>query len=299
MPATEETYRSQPILHLVFAITSVAMLLSIVWMIVADHFRPWKEVQREFQKVEREKLEAAKKEKLEEQQAEVPGPDRRDRREDQGRPRPAPTSGPASSARSIGSCDKLGGEVRAARHAAAVQEGRARQQAQPLRRHDRPGRRGRGQGLPRPTSSSGAEQELDDLSKELEAAEDELKTDRRPARRSCSATSTNLKKEQERLTREADRVERAIEQKDALYGGPVHWYSKPMAFLRGLPGVDLMPPTKIQQISLPELTINYNFKEVPRYDRCTTCHQGIDRIGYDKDAERQARCPRSSPPTRT
>ena len=46
-----------------------------------------------------------------------------------------------------------------------------------------------------------------------------------------------------------------------------------------------MPPTKIQQISLPELTINYNFKEVPRYDRCTTCHQGIDRLGYDKDAD--------------
>jgi cbb3-type cytochrome oxidase cytochrome c subunit len=33
------------------------------------------------------------------------------------------------------------------------------------------------------------------------------------------------------------------------------------------------------------LTINYNFKEVPRYDRCATCHQGIDRIGYDKDAD--------------
>ena len=58
-----------------------------------------------------------------------------------------------------------------------------------------------------------------------------------------------------------------------------------MAFLRSLPGIDLMPPTKIQQISLPELLINYNFKEVPRYDRCQTCHQGIDRIGYDKDAD--------------
>ena len=45
------------------------------------------------------------------------------------------------------------------------------------------------------------------------------------------------------------------------------------------------PPTRIQQISLPDLTINYNFKDVPRYDRCTTCHQGIDRLGYDKDAE--------------
>ena len=45
------------------------------------------------------------------------------------------------------------------------------------------------------------------------------------------------------------------------------------------------PPTKIQQISLPDLTINYNFKDVPRYDRCTTCHQGIDRLGYEVDAE--------------
>src|SRR5262249_35066181 len=48
--------------------------------------------------------------------------------------------------------------------------------------------------------------------------------------------------------------------------------------------IDLMPPTKIQQISLPELTINYNFKEVPRYDRCTTCHLGIEKLGYETDA---------------
>ncbi len=49
MPATEETYRRQPTLHLVFAISSIAMLLSTVWMVMADHLRPWKQVQREFQ----------------------------------------------------------------------------------------------------------------------------------------------------------------------------------------------------------------------------------------------------------
>ena len=57
MPATEETYRPQPILHIVFAISSIAMLLATVWMVVADHYRPWKQVQREFQTIEREKLE--------------------------------------------------------------------------------------------------------------------------------------------------------------------------------------------------------------------------------------------------
>src|SRR5580698_5598789 len=67
MPATEETYRRQPTLHLVFAISSIAMLLSTVWMVMADHLRPWKQVQRQFQVVEREKNENLEKTKLEEQ----------------------------------------------------------------------------------------------------------------------------------------------------------------------------------------------------------------------------------------
>ncbi len=69
MPASEETYRRQPTLHLVFAISSIAMLLCTVWMVMADHLRPWKQAQRQFQLVEREKLEVAEKQKLEEQQA--------------------------------------------------------------------------------------------------------------------------------------------------------------------------------------------------------------------------------------
>jgi biopolymer transport protein ExbB/TolQ len=69
MPATEETYRSQARLHVVFAITSVAMLLSIVWMIMADHLRPWKQVQRRFQAVEEAKLKAVERDKLAEQRA--------------------------------------------------------------------------------------------------------------------------------------------------------------------------------------------------------------------------------------
>ena len=42
------------------------MLLSTVWMVMADHLRPWKQVQREFQAIERDKLKASEKEKQEE-----------------------------------------------------------------------------------------------------------------------------------------------------------------------------------------------------------------------------------------
>src|SRR5262245_32591552 len=69
MPATEETYRSQPTLHVVFAILSVVMTIVIVWMVMADHLRPWKVVQREFHRIEDAKLRASEQEKLQEQKA--------------------------------------------------------------------------------------------------------------------------------------------------------------------------------------------------------------------------------------
>src|SRR5208337_434303 len=71
MPAAEETYRRQPTLHIIFAISSIAMTLSIIWMIMADHLRPWKQVQREFQVVEREKLKAVEQATLKKREGEV------------------------------------------------------------------------------------------------------------------------------------------------------------------------------------------------------------------------------------
>ncbi len=36
-------------------------------------------------------------------------------------------------------------------------------------------------------------------------------------------------------------------------------------------------PLKVDQIWLPQLTLNNNFRDVARFDRCTTCHQAIDK----------------------
>ena len=125
------------------------------------------------------------------------------------------------------------------------------------------------------TTVATAEKELKTLSLELEESQAELKK-KEDAKEKLLGYVDNLVKEREKLTRDTDRVKRLLDQKEAQYFGLRAW-------LRGLPGIDMAaPPTKIQQISLPDLTINYNFKEVPRYDRCTTCHQGIDRLGYDK-----------------
>ncbi|MEC9097034.1 MAG: hypothetical protein VX776_10400, partial [Planctomycetota bacterium] len=47
MPATDKTVRDIKKMHVIFAITSVILVLSTVWMFWKDHDRPWKEYQKE------------------------------------------------------------------------------------------------------------------------------------------------------------------------------------------------------------------------------------------------------------
>ena len=283
MPATEETYRRQPTLHLVFAISSIAMLLSTVWMVLADHIRPWKEVQREFQQVERDKLAATEQAKIQEQkknsQAKIDEIDAKIKAADE------------SAAQRAAEIDVIDRELSGLGGTVERLDTQRRFQKADLdsKRSLYDGMIDRGEeGNARAylsTVVTDAERRLDTLSKELEKAKTVEKA-KKDVKEKLLGYVDNLKKDKEKLTRDADRVKRVIEQKEALHGG-TDWYSKTLAFFRSLPGIDLMPPTKIQQISLPDLTINYNFKEVPRYDRCATCHQGIERIGYDKDAHGQ------------
>jgi hypothetical protein len=54
MAATDQTYRNQKALDIVFAASSVALLLSMIWMFVQDYNREWKTEQREFRDVDPE-----------------------------------------------------------------------------------------------------------------------------------------------------------------------------------------------------------------------------------------------------
>lgn len=46
MPATEQTWRDQKKLHVVFAVSSLIMLFATMWMFTRDSDRPWKDYQR-------------------------------------------------------------------------------------------------------------------------------------------------------------------------------------------------------------------------------------------------------------
>lgn len=52
MPATEQTWRDQKRLHVIFAATGTVMLIATIWMFAADHDREWKDYQRTANNVE-------------------------------------------------------------------------------------------------------------------------------------------------------------------------------------------------------------------------------------------------------
>ena len=52
-------------------------------------------------------------------------------------------------------------------------------------------------------------------------------------------------------------------------------------YIRDLPVLDLSSPYyKIDQIVVPDVIEDLKFSKVPKVDRCTTCHQGIQRKDY-------------------
>ena len=275
MPASEETYRFQPTLHIIFAISSIAMLLSIVWMIMADHLRPWKLVQRDFHAIEREKLKVdeqkAREKQLTESETEIKRIDEQIKEAQ---------SKAAERGAELRRIEKELNSLQAKTEQLDTRRKFKKAELDSLRSlYDGMIERGEEHEARSylNTTVAKAEAEVGELSRELEAAQRQ-QSEKEAAREQLKGHVDNLVKEREKLTRDVYRVKRLLEQKEAQYFGILAW-------LRGLPGIDMAaPPEKIQQISLPELTINYNFKDVPRYDRCTTCHQGIDRKGYDKDA---------------
>jgi hypothetical protein len=53
MPANEQTWRDQNLLHQIFAVSGVVLLGVTIWMFAADHNREWKDYQQTSRDVER------------------------------------------------------------------------------------------------------------------------------------------------------------------------------------------------------------------------------------------------------
>src|SRR5437660_10429 len=57
-------------------------------------------------------------------------------------------------------------------------------------------------------------------------------------------------------------------------------------FLLNAPMLDFIAPTfKVDQVVIPDMFVNVNYMDVPRVDRCMTCHRAIDRAGFESKKE--------------
>ena len=59
-----------------------------------------------------------------------------------------------------------------------------------------------------------------------------------------------------------------------------------MTFVRNLPVLDLANPSlKVNQIMPANLQDDVIFSGTPKVDRCTTCHLGIDKKGFENEKQ--------------
>ena len=305
MPATEQTWRNLKILHVVFAVAALLLLLSTVLMLTADHNRPWKQYARGFRNLETWSAAA----RVQEQEstsyaaraAELDAALAEARRT---------VLDPAATARFLETVRSVPADAQAA-DLAAVDLDRLRSQADPEQRFvDRGDLLARLRDIVkrckfREDQLAGAlklrKAELDKNRADYELAV----TDGLPADRQAEllALADAKRAEVTAATLEfqtANTHRKALESQLATLTAGEDAAAKAVADHRAklaqlqktldqrrpnagktvleLPVLDAFNgPLRVDQIWLPELTLNNNFRNVARFDRCTTCHRGMDK----------------------
>ena len=282
MAATDQNYRSQKGLDIVFGVSCVLMLVGVVWMFWQDYSREFKVEQRDFRDVEaavaeRQMLQLVPDQKQMEEIEEAETYLREARKDrDQAAQKLSKDLKEALTVRTKRSADAQG--VKAdydsvvSLYNIAVEE----RDAEAPKTSDEP-ESSRYKTLTKRAVAT--KQDLDRLKAKLDAANQELeaanqtyeavKARKKGLEDAVSKNEDILKKK----TADFDRFAKLAHQKEWKFGDT----------LRSLPVLDAFSsPTRIQQYTLSDLPIDYNFKYVTRYDRCTTCHLGFDRPPYAK-----------------
>ncbi|HVC98397.1 MAG TPA: PDZ domain-containing protein [Pirellulales bacterium] len=296
MPANEQTWRDQKRMHVVFGVSSLVMLLATVWMLVADHNREWKSYQRGFRDVERFTVlnrindEESTKYYAEEQSldqelkkalSEPPSRELIEAFIDEADA--VPENGyrlsgiRAIAERSTQARDALLESMRDVVKAAKQVEDN-RQSELKFRRADLDVRRSN---FEIGVRDEKPEAELMDLEKEVKAVQTEV-DGLNLAYQNARDHRNRLQRILERATAGETAARKALSDHQAnvkrLADTEAERANSFFKTLLESPIIDAFGrPLKVDNVWLPQLTWNNNFRDVARFDRCTTCHQGIEK----------------------
>ncbi|MGA0038385.1 MAG: hypothetical protein ACO3NZ_00930 [Pirellulales bacterium] len=305
MPATEQTWRDLKVLHVVFGVSAIALLVATVAMLVADHNRPWKKYQREFRNLETWTAAA----RVAEQESQAYTQRAKELEEAVAEVRRADLD-PALTTAFLQKVQSVPADVEAADLARADVE-RLTSTTDPDQRFVLRGdllQRFRDivdRCVYREEQSAGqlkllkaqfdkaradfelavAEEAPQRRLDELQALADASTAKVNEATLATQADTTH-RKDLERILREITAVEDAAAKALADHRQSLDMLAKTRddkannlgKTILELPVLDAFGgPLRIDQIWLPDLTFNNNFRDVARFDRCTTCHQGIEK----------------------
>lgn len=286
MAATDQTYRPQKWLDVVFGVSCVLMLVSIVWMFYQDQYRDWKVEQRVFRDVEEamalrdtvnlapdvaqlKKLEAMEKQLAKAREAVAKAKEDARAKADEWTAKKLKSEQDAANKKadldSIVSFYDIAVDNRNAALASGVPVARLDEEVKNLEK-----------------KAAKFRQDYNELKDKVDvntAGLDKAEKDQHAAEKKLADIEKDLKElkvgKGHYTLADFDRFYRLAESKR---WGAGDWF-------RSLPVIDAFAsPTRIHQFTLDKLPIDYNFKFATRYDRCMTCHQGIDRATYTKQA---------------
>jgi cytochrome c551/c552 len=305
MPATEQIWRNLKLLHVVFAVSAVLLLLATVLLLTADHNRPWKKYAREFRELETWSAAA----RIDEQDSKAYEARRGELEEALAGTRRASLD--ADVAKSfIAEVRTVAEDAQAADRAELdIDELQAQQDSgeRLVLRGDLLARlrdivkrcKFREDNLAGGLKLRRAELDKNRADYELAVAEnaaasrqaellalaDAKREEVAAATLAFQESNTHRKKLEtllQQLTSDEDAAAKAV----ADHRSKLTQLQKTFEQRRPNAGKSLLElpvldafngPLRIDQIWLPQLTLNNNFREVARFDRCTTCHRGMDK----------------------
>ena len=268
----DEYLRNMKPQNLLFAASSVLLLLVTVWMVMDDYSRGWKGYQKEFARIEADRARA----------------DLQTARENLDQEQLAALRQELEQARA--GLEQQAGQMREAE--AALREGETLTYKDDLKfrtvkstydavKFDYEEALHKGS-----PAAAGLRQEMDELERQI----DELKIallEHGKATAAAEQTIAELTRERDtiegqiaELTSELERPQTKLDTvaPEGLMGVAIGMLNAPM--------LDFLAPTiKIQQVVLNEMPLDINFTKIPRADRCQSCHLAADRVGFEDEEE--------------
>lgn len=257
-------------LNIIFAVSSVVLLVSLIWLFADDYSRTWKDYQREFRALEiektRVKYDAAAHQLKEDQEYQT-------LRKELEEAQKSYQAGCVSA-----DLEKEKTRLEAQRDLVSQQYKFAKAEYDALRyRQEAAAAHHEAGAVQSRQELDEAGQKLGQLKLSVEKAEEALQA-KVQAVDSCAAALKDLQRKERSLTAKAKILDLKLAKIDPA---KMSFINQMADIVRDLPVIDLANPNyKIEQIVLKDITEDINFTQVPKVDRCVTCHLGIANPDY-------------------